>query len=175
MVHVPLSNFIGFWNFSLIWCGGQCDEGNKHLLYFGAGSSIFTLFFFFAIFSTNFCLTYAASENPFKGIFTTLPRPGGGEFGKFYSLPALNDPRIGMDIELVLTGYNFFFLCVLVCFMLRVESMWSCKCANGLFNAINVPFVCVSGYGTEHSILLSSLFFLQLTHVGCDQVYILTL
>ncbi|KAD4178874.1 hypothetical protein E3N88_27465 [Mikania micrantha] len=35
-----------------------------------------------------------ASENPFKGIFTTLPRPGGGEFGKFYSLPALNDPRI---------------------------------------------------------------------------------
>ncbi|KAI3755873.1 hypothetical protein L1987_55682 [Smallanthus sonchifolius] len=35
-----------------------------------------------------------ASENPFKGIFTTLPSPGGGEFGKFYSLPALNDPRI---------------------------------------------------------------------------------
>ncbi|OAY33109.1 aconitate hydratase, cytoplasmic [Manihot esculenta] len=35
-----------------------------------------------------------ASENPFKGIFTTLPKPGGGEFGKFYSLPALNDPRI---------------------------------------------------------------------------------
>ncbi|KAI7736193.1 hypothetical protein M8C21_007974 [Ambrosia artemisiifolia] len=35
-----------------------------------------------------------ASENPLKGILTTLPRPGGGEFGKFYSLPALNDPRI---------------------------------------------------------------------------------
>ncbi|CAL5341724.1 unnamed protein product [Camellia sinensis] len=35
-----------------------------------------------------------ASENPFKGIFTNLPKPGGGEFGKFYSLPALNDPRI---------------------------------------------------------------------------------
>ncbi|KAL0733021.1 hypothetical protein Bca4012_009231 [Brassica carinata] len=35
-----------------------------------------------------------ASEHPFKGIFTTLPKPGGGEFGKFYSLPALNDPRI---------------------------------------------------------------------------------
>ncbi|KAL7249260.1 hypothetical protein ACSBR1_011419 [Camellia fascicularis] len=35
-----------------------------------------------------------ASENPFKGIFTSLPKPGGGEFGKFYSLPALNDPRI---------------------------------------------------------------------------------
>ncbi|KAJ0715552.1 putative aconitate hydratase [Helianthus annuus] len=35
-----------------------------------------------------------ASENPFKSILTTLPRPGGGEFGKFYSLPALNDPRI---------------------------------------------------------------------------------
>ncbi|XP_022877543.1 aconitate hydratase, cytoplasmic [Olea europaea var. sylvestris] len=35
-----------------------------------------------------------ASENPFKGIFTALPKPGGGEFGKFYSLPALNEPRI---------------------------------------------------------------------------------
>ncbi|KAL8474350.1 hypothetical protein ACS0TY_030988 [Phlomoides rotata] len=35
-----------------------------------------------------------ASENAFKGIFTGLPKPGGGEFGKFYSLPALNDPRI---------------------------------------------------------------------------------
>lgn len=35
-----------------------------------------------------------ASEHPFKGIFTTLPKPGGGEFGKFYSLPALNDPRV---------------------------------------------------------------------------------
>ncbi|EOA29802.1 hypothetical protein CARUB_v10012896mg [Capsella rubella] len=35
-----------------------------------------------------------ASEHPFKGIFTALPKPGGGEFGKFYSLPALNDPRI---------------------------------------------------------------------------------
>ncbi|KAG6419556.1 hypothetical protein SASPL_121778 [Salvia splendens] len=36
----------------------------------------------------------SASENAFKGIFTSLPKPGGGEFGKFYSLPALNDPRI---------------------------------------------------------------------------------
>ncbi|CAN0901022.1 Aconitate hydratase 3, mitochondrial, partial [Linum grandiflorum] len=35
-----------------------------------------------------------ASENPFKGILTSLPKPGGGEFGKFFSLPALNDPRI---------------------------------------------------------------------------------
>lgn len=37
----------------------------------------------------------SASENAFKGIFTSLPKPGGGEFGKFYSLPALNDPRVG--------------------------------------------------------------------------------
>ncbi|KNA06863.1 hypothetical protein SOVF_177160 [Spinacia oleracea] len=35
-----------------------------------------------------------ASEHPYKGIFTSLPKPGGGEFGKFYSLPALNDPRV---------------------------------------------------------------------------------
>ncbi|KAL8509951.1 hypothetical protein ACS0TY_016971 [Phlomoides rotata] len=35
-----------------------------------------------------------ASEHPFEGILSGLPKPGGGEFGKFYSLPALNDPRI---------------------------------------------------------------------------------
>ncbi|KAL2247627.1 UNVERIFIED_CONTAM: Aconitate hydratase 3, mitochondrial [Sesamum indicum] len=35
-----------------------------------------------------------ASEHPFKEILTGLSKPGGGEFGKFYSLPALNDPRI---------------------------------------------------------------------------------
>ncbi|KAM7495574.1 hypothetical protein LguiB_030183 [Lonicera macranthoides] len=39
-------------------------------------------------------LEMIAPENPFKGIFTSLPKPEGGEFGKFYSLPALNDPRI---------------------------------------------------------------------------------
>ncbi|KAG6392031.1 hypothetical protein SASPL_146234 [Salvia splendens] len=37
---------------------------------------------------------HAASEHPFNGILSGLPRPAGGEFGKFYSLPALNDPRI---------------------------------------------------------------------------------
>ncbi|TXG67603.1 hypothetical protein EZV62_008878 [Acer yangbiense] len=36
----------------------------------------------------------AASEHAFKEILTSLPKPGGGEFGKFYSLLALNDPRI---------------------------------------------------------------------------------
>ncbi|KAG9159735.1 hypothetical protein Leryth_007755 [Lithospermum erythrorhizon] len=36
-----------------------------------------------------------ASSSLFNGgILTSLPKPGGGEFGKFYSLPALNDPRI---------------------------------------------------------------------------------
>ncbi|KAB2090379.1 hypothetical protein ES319_A03G119900v1 [Gossypium barbadense] len=35
-----------------------------------------------------------AAEHPFKEVLTSLPKPGGGEFGKFYSLPALNDPRI---------------------------------------------------------------------------------
>ncbi|KAJ1267641.1 hypothetical protein BS78_07G072900 [Paspalum vaginatum] len=35
-----------------------------------------------------------ATEHAFKNILTSLPKPGGGEFGKFYSLPALNDPRI---------------------------------------------------------------------------------
>ncbi|KAG8365085.1 hypothetical protein BUALT_Bualt18G0067500 [Buddleja alternifolia] len=35
-----------------------------------------------------------ASEHHFKEILSGLPKPGGGEFGIFYSLPALNDPRI---------------------------------------------------------------------------------
>ncbi|KAI4306110.1 hypothetical protein L6164_029418 [Bauhinia variegata] len=35
-----------------------------------------------------------APEHVFKRILTSLPKPGGGEFGKFYSLPALDDPRI---------------------------------------------------------------------------------
>jgi len=35
-----------------------------------------------------------AAENPFKGILTSLPKPGGGEFGKYFSFSALNDPRI---------------------------------------------------------------------------------
>ncbi|KAI3497294.1 hypothetical protein L1887_39800 [Cichorium endivia] len=39
-------------------------------------------------------LATMASQNAFNGILTGLPKPGGGEFGKFYSLPALNDPRI---------------------------------------------------------------------------------
>ncbi|KAI3828036.1 hypothetical protein L1987_02130 [Smallanthus sonchifolius] len=39
-------------------------------------------------------LATMASQNAFSGILTGLPKPGGGEFGKFYSLPALNDPRI---------------------------------------------------------------------------------
>uniref|UniRef100_A0A2P2KK05 Aconitate hydratase n=1 Tax=Rhizophora mucronata TaxID=61149 RepID=A0A2P2KK05_RHIMU len=34
------------------------------------------------------------SENPFKTILKTLENAEGGEFGKYYSLPALNDPRI---------------------------------------------------------------------------------
>eukprot|EP00252_Welwitschia_mirabilis_P019635 TRINITY_DN45_c0_g1_i4.p1 TRINITY_DN45_c0_g1~~TRINITY_DN45_c0_g1_i4.p1 ORF type:complete len:904 (+),score=210.68 TRINITY_DN45_c0_g1_i4:351-3062(+) len=34
-----------------------------------------------------------AAENPFNNILTSLPKPGGGEFGKFYSLAALKDPR----------------------------------------------------------------------------------
>ncbi|KAI3952794.1 hypothetical protein MKW92_001004 [Papaver armeniacum] len=37
---------------------------------------------------------YSASENAFKGIYTSLPKPGGGEFGIYYSLHGLNDPRI---------------------------------------------------------------------------------
>ncbi|KAJ1269755.1 hypothetical protein BS78_06G001600 [Paspalum vaginatum] len=36
----------------------------------------------------------SASKHAFKKILASLPKPGGGEYGKFFSLPALNDPRI---------------------------------------------------------------------------------
>ncbi|KAI3992752.1 hypothetical protein MKX01_021713 [Papaver californicum] len=39
-------------------------------------------------------MTTMATENAFKGLLTSLPKPGGGEFGKYYSLTALNDPRV---------------------------------------------------------------------------------
>ncbi|XP_072955826.1 aconitate hydratase, cytoplasmic [Typha angustifolia] len=35
-----------------------------------------------------------ATKNSYDSILTTLSKPGGGEFGKYYSLPALDDPRI---------------------------------------------------------------------------------
>lgn len=50
---------------------------------------------------------YSASENAFKGILTSLPKQGGGEFGKFYSLPALNDPRIG---KYAISQFCYYFL-----------------------------------------------------------------
>ncbi|KAL6840703.1 hypothetical protein ACP4OV_029567 [Aristida adscensionis] len=38
--------------------------------------------------------TMAGGNNRFGHVLTSLPKPGGGEYGKYYSLPALNDPRI---------------------------------------------------------------------------------
>lgn len=43
----------------------------------------------------SFAMKNLASEHAYKVILTTLHKPDGGEYGKFYSLPALNDPRIG--------------------------------------------------------------------------------
>lgn len=37
---------------------------------------------------------FLAAENAFKEILTVLEKPDGGVFGKYYSLPSLNDPRI---------------------------------------------------------------------------------
>jgi aconitate hydratase len=47
--------------------------------------------------SVSACLfPFPATRNTYDEILTGLGRPGGGEeFGKFYSLPALSDPRIG--------------------------------------------------------------------------------
>lgn len=46
--------------------------------------------------SAFFCLFWAAAKNSYDEILTGLAKPvGGAEFGKYYSLPALSDPRIG--------------------------------------------------------------------------------
>uniref|UniRef100_A0A8R7PQI7 aconitate hydratase n=1 Tax=Triticum urartu TaxID=4572 RepID=A0A8R7PQI7_TRIUA len=36
----------------------------------------------------------APATDRFANTLTSLPKPGGGEYGKFYSIPALNDPKI---------------------------------------------------------------------------------
>ncbi|RLM84435.1 hypothetical protein C2845_PM04G25960 [Panicum miliaceum] len=36
----------------------------------------------------------ADGNSRFGHVLTSLPKPGGGEYGKYYSLPTLNDPRI---------------------------------------------------------------------------------
>ena len=59
--------------------------------------------FFISNSSFGIC-TIPAAENPFKGNLTALPRPGGGEFGKFYSLPSLKDPRIGNLLDFYLSS-----------------------------------------------------------------------
>ncbi|ONM23998.1 aconitase5 [Zea mays] len=38
--------------------------------------------------------TMADGSSRFGHVLTSLPKPGGGEYGKYYSLPALNDRRI---------------------------------------------------------------------------------
>lgn len=42
---------------------------------------------------------WVATRNSYESILTTLRQPGGGDFGKYYSLPALTDPRIGKDFD----------------------------------------------------------------------------
>lgn len=67
--------------------------------------------------SAEFCvllLFISANENPFKGNLTSLPKPGGGEFGKFYSLPSLNDPRIGNLLTWVTWFCSWFESCYLL-------------------------------------------------------------
>nr|CAB3454447.1 unnamed protein product [Digitaria exilis] len=45
-------------------------------------------------FASRGLATMAEGNSRFGHVLTSLPKPGGGEYGKYYSLPALNDPRI---------------------------------------------------------------------------------
>lgn len=59
---------------------------------------------FVCLFGWLLGLLIAATENPFNSILKTLEKPGGGgEFGKYYSLPALNDLRIGESLFSIFT------------------------------------------------------------------------
>lgn len=59
----------------------------------------------------SFVCLVSAAENPFKENLTSLPKPGGGEYGKFYSLPSLKDPRIGKFLALSDPKSNFIVSC----------------------------------------------------------------
>ena len=47
------------------------------------------------IYIVSYLIASTGSENPFKYTVTDLPRPEGGIYGKYYSLTALKDSRIG--------------------------------------------------------------------------------
>lgn len=53
------------------------------------------LIFFYDFWIGELIGLVSATKNSFEGVLKTLEKPGGGEFGKYYSLPALNDSRIG--------------------------------------------------------------------------------
>ncbi|CAL5429274.1 unnamed protein product [Camellia sinensis] len=100
-----------------------------------------------------------SSKNAFKGILTSLPKAGGGEFGKFYSLPALNDPRIVFWFNLlhlakVFEGF-FVVLCVLIALSLVMhldaekEMMSQCVALLGKFIAIHEPNIRYLGLDTR--------------------------
>lgn len=49
----------------------------------------------------------APESHPFKEHLTSLPKPGGGQYGKFYSLTSLKDPRIGNFVCVLVDGFSF--------------------------------------------------------------------
>ncbi|KAG7534275.1 Aconitase A/isopropylmalate dehydratase small subunit swivel domain [Arabidopsis thaliana x Arabidopsis arenosa] len=55
---------------------------------------VFSVFDLYQFLFNSFAMKILASEHAYKDSLTTLHNPDGGEYGNFYSLPALNDPRI---------------------------------------------------------------------------------
>jgi hypothetical protein len=53
----------------------------------------------------------APENHPFKENLTSLPKPGGGEYGKFYSLTSLKDPRIGNFLCILVVEFSFIVPC----------------------------------------------------------------
>lgn len=47
-------------------------------------------------------ICWVGTESAFKNILTSLRKPGGGEYGKYYSLSALNDLRMGNASDVLL-------------------------------------------------------------------------
>ncbi|KAK1413043.1 hypothetical protein QVD17_34756 [Tagetes erecta] len=81
----------------------------------------------------------ATTLNAFSGILTGLPKPGGGEFGKFYSLPTLNDPSIG-NILIMHSRFQHF---LIVC------NLTSCRILSEFFLNLQSVIVIISKEDVE--------------------------
>ncbi|GJS81471.1 hypothetical protein Tco_0748012 [Tanacetum coccineum] len=77
-----------------------------------------------------------AFENAFSGILTGVPKSGGGEFGKFYNLPALNDLRVVCQLWLTHMYSGYLIKVLLINGSIMVVIMSSTVCASSAIASV---------------------------------------